>query len=110
MQRMRYGVAVAYYGQVEIEVRLKREGHGPEGKAMGVVATRTVTLEEGHARDMATEVVGDPFTEPVRAAVRAVLDENRRAELQEQWRAATAPGKMNAAQIEAALAAIEANA
>jgi hypothetical protein len=87
-----------YFGQVEIEVRLMREGHGIEGKDMAPVAKRVVRLSEHDAeivRDTVEKHSGgtdaDDFyglLSDTAEAVKAVLDEDEGVELDRRWREA----------------------
>jgi hypothetical protein len=83
-----------YYGQLEIEVRLMREGHGIEGKEMAPVAKRVVRMELREALQIRSMVeegrrgqrrrVFDQVS-PVADAIKDVLDEDESAELRMQW-------------------------
>jgi hypothetical protein len=84
-----------YFGQVEIEVRLMREGHGIEGKDMAPVATRVVRIGERDAKVVRATVESDAETDPtymllapVAKAVKDVLDEDEGVELDRRWREA----------------------
>lgn len=113
------GVRVSYYGYIEVEVRLLRQGHGEDssgepGSGFAVEASRTVRIEEYNARYIGRSA---PFGEAVVAAacdeemdrvaqaIREVLDEDGMADLQERWRTATE--NLDADKMRAALEVLE---
>lgn len=108
---------MGYYGRVEVEVRLMRQGHGVDssgeaGSGFGCEAKRVVRIEErvarafvemvarGEAAEHAGKVAGE-----IKAAVKSVLDESDLAELHERWRNATA--RLDADKMRAALEVLE---
>lgn len=110
---------MAYYGYIEVVVNLMRQGHGVDssgelGSGFGLHATRTIRIEEYHARyigrscapedaDKATEA--DEQMDKVEAAIREVLDEDAKDDMRERWDAATR--NMSREQMEAALEVLE---
>jgi hypothetical protein len=101
-----------YYGQVEIEVRLMREGHGVEGKDMAPVAHRIVRMEEFDAKELRGLLEANPHNQfglllPVAKAVKEVLDDDEAVELDRRWRDAVSSAP--AERKRAALAVLEGN-
>jgi hypothetical protein len=113
------GVKVGYYGYIEVEVRLMRQGHGEDssgepGSGFAVEASRTVRIEAYNAKyigrpapvEFAIEAAAcDEELDRVAKAIREVLDDDGMAELQERWRTATE--NLDADKMKAALAVLE---
>lgn len=109
---------MTYFGKVEVEVRLLRQGHGEDssgtpGSGFAVHATRTVEIPEHVAKALVSDFdsdgsqVGDTIKRVV-GAVKAVLDEDDMDELQQRWREATRDP--DADKMRAALAVLEGRA
>lgn len=90
-----------YFGYIEVEVRLMREGHGLEGKEVAPVAKRTVRIGEMEARKHTEGAAGlRAETDKLRDAILDVLGDDDMAEMEVRWREATkdmTPTKMKAA-------------
>lgn len=103
---------MSYFGFVEVEVRLMREGFGPEGKDTGEIARRVVQISEADATAYG-HVAGKSLTDEreaevsasIQKAVKEVLDEDSMGELLRRWRDATS--NLDADKMRAALEAIE---
>lgn len=92
-----------YFGWIEVEVRLVREGFGIEGKESAIVATRTARIEEMKAREFVVEEIdghSTPVVKAVRDAVKGAFDEDDMGDMRQRWAAAQqhlTPEKMRAA-------------
>lgn len=103
---------VPYYGWIEVEVRLLRQGHGEDssgtpGSGHAVEASRTVRLEENDARSLLEPNAPpvNPELVTVKQAIREVLDEDDMVDMRARWERATE--KLTAEKMRAALEVLE---